>query len=132
MAKRKKRYTGLYTPGLSTEVVFLSIDPPDADTDLDWPMDVGDNTELPIPVGFIDAWSHNENYKELLANLEITHMEYQEIVQELQRFYSKESQGEHDADDKELPIQVGGYSDCITSDIRQAIKYEIVDLHQRF
>ena len=59
-------------------------------------------------------------------------MENQEIVQELQRFYNKESQGEHDADDKELPIQVEDYSDCITSDIRQAIKYEIVDLHQRF
>ena len=59
-------------------------------------------------------------------------MEYQEIVQKLQRFYSKESQDEHDTDDKELPIQVEGYSDCITSDIRQAIKYEIVDLHLRF
>ena len=130
MPKRKKRYTGLYTPGVSGSLAFSSIGPPETTTDLEVSFTADDGTELQIPSGFIDAWTYNENYKELLISLEIAQMEYSEVVRELQSFYSKRNSGACNEGSREAPIAAERYLDHMTYDVGDDTKNEIVKLHQ--
>ena len=132
MSRRKRRFSNVYTPGLSKSFKYMYEDIPDIQTgfDLEDRMDV----EWPqgIPWGIIDAWIQNQNYIIWLELFEIVEESNTNILKSLQDRADKHAHPPESTPIEETKLYANNSEDIMLKDVTEETKLSAVALREEF